>query len=87
MIKNQTTKICSKTFPIKTLHHSGTNQMICTRHRNQRNKKEIGMKNSKVKVEENDQEINQLNDNKQGQSEEQWAQEILFEQGHENEQK
>ena len=45
------------------------------------------MKNSKVEVEENDQEINQHNDNKKGQSEEQGAQEILFEQGHENEQK
>ena len=43
-------------------------------------------KNGKVKVEENDQEIIRHNENKQGESEEQGAQEILVEQGHENEQ-
>ena len=43
-------------------------------------------KNSKVEVQENVQEITEDNENKQGQAEEQGAQEILVEQGHENEQ-
>ena len=43
-------------------------------------------KNSKVEVQENVQEITEDNENKQGQVEEQGAQEILVEQGHENEQ-
>ena len=43
-------------------------------------------KNSKVEVQENVQEIIEDNENKQGQVEEQGAQEILVEQGHENEQ-
>ena len=41
----------------------------------------LEQKNSKVEVEENDQEIIEHNKNKQGQSEEQWEQEILVEQG------
>ena len=51
---------------------------------------EIGRKlereNSKVEVQENDQEIIEHNKNKQGQLEKQGLQEILGEQGHENEQ-
>ena len=43
-------------------------------------------KNSKVEVQENVQEITEHNENKQGQAEERGAQEILVEQGHENEQ-
>ena len=42
--------------------------------------------NSKVEVQENDQEIIEHNKNKQGQLEKQGLQEILGEQGHENEQ-
>ena len=41
-------------------------------------------KNRKVEVQENVQEIIEHNENKQGQAEEQRAQEILVEQGHEN---
>ena len=41
-------------------------------------------KTSKIKVQENEQEIIEHNENKQGQSEEQGAQEILVEKGHEN---
>ena len=43
-------------------------------------------KNSKVEVQEHVQEIIEHNENKQGQAEERGAQEILVEQGHENEQ-
>ena len=39
-----------------------------------------------MEVEENDRELIEYNENKQGQSEEQGAQEILIEQGLENEQ-
>ena len=42
--------------------------------------------NSKVEVQENDQEIIEHNKNKQGQLEKQGLQEILGEQGHENDQ-
>ena len=42
--------------------------------------------NSKVEVQGNDQEILEHNENKQSQSEEHGAQEVLVEQGHENEQ-
>ena len=41
---------------------------------------------SKVEVQENDQETIEHNENKQGQSEEQGAQEVLVDKGHENEQ-
>ena len=49
-------------------------------------RRKLEQKNGKVKVEENDQEIIRHNENKQGESEEQGAQEILVQQGHENEQ-
>ena len=49
-------------------------------------RRKLEQKNGKVEVEENDQEIIRHNENKQGESEEQGAQEILVEQGHENEQ-
>ena len=42
--------------------------------------------NSKIEVQENDQEIIEHNENKQSQSEEQGAQEVLVEERHENEQ-
>ena len=42
-------------------------------------------KNGKVEVQENVQKIIEHNENKQGQAEEQEAQESLVEQGHENE--
>ena len=37
-----------------------------------------------MEVQENNQEITEHNENKQGQLEEQWTQEVLVEQGHEN---
>ena len=49
-------------------------------------RRKLERKNSKVEVQENVQEIIEDNENKQGQVEEQGAQEILVEQGHENEQ-
>ena len=41
--------------------------------------------NSRVEDQENDQEVIEHNENKQSQSKEQGAQEVLVEQGHENE--
>ena len=49
-------------------------------------RRKLERKNSKVEVQENVQEIIEHNENKQGQPEEQGAQGILVEQGHENEQ-
>ena len=48
--------------------------------------RKLERENSKVEVQENDQEIIEHNKNKQGQLEKQGLQEILGEQGHENEQ-
>ena len=49
-------------------------------------RRKLEQKNSKVEVQENLQEIIEHNKNKHGQAEERGAQEILVEQGHENEQ-
>ena len=49
-------------------------------------RRKLEQKNSKVEVQENFQEIIEHNKNKHGQAEERGAQEILVEQGHENEQ-
>ena len=49
-------------------------------------RKKLEQKNSTVEVQENDLEITEHNENKQGQSEEQRAQESLVEPGHENQQ-
>ena len=43
-------------------------------------------KSSKIEVPQNEQEKIEHKENKQGQSQEQWAQETLVEQGHKNEQ-
>ena len=47
-------------------------------------RRKLEQKTSKIKVQENEQEIIEHNENEQGQSEEQGAQEILVEKGHEN---
>ena len=47
-------------------------------------RRKLEQKTSKIKVQENEQEIIGHNENEQGQSEEQGAQEILVEKGHEN---
>ena len=47
-------------------------------------RRKLEQKTSKIKVQENEQEIIEYNENEQGQSEEQGAQEILVEKGHEN---
>ena len=49
-------------------------------------RRKLERRNSKVEFQENVQEIIELNENKHGQAEEQGTQEILVEQGHENEQ-
>ena len=49
-------------------------------------RRKLVRKNTKMEVQENDQEIIEHNENKQSHSEEQVAQNILVEQGHENEQ-
>ena len=47
-------------------------------------RRKLEQKTSKIKVQENEQEIIEHNEIEQGQSEEQGAQEILVEKGHEN---
>ena len=47
-------------------------------------RRKLEQKTSKIKVQENEQEIIEHNKNEQDQSEEQGAQEILVEKGHEN---
>ena len=47
-------------------------------------RRKLEQKTSKIKVQENEQEIIEHNENEQDQSEEQGAQEILVEKGHEN---
>ena len=49
-------------------------------------RRKLVRKNTKMEVQENDQEIIEHNENKQSHSEEQVVQNILVEQGHENEQ-
>ena len=49
-------------------------------------RRKLVRKNTKMEVQENDQEIIEHNENKQSHSEEQVVQKILVEQGHENEQ-